>query len=61
MLGYARTSMTDEQLRTMISKTLTCRIDKRYCRSCLITILFVCLFVCFYNFGWILKTFLESR
>lgn len=29
VLGYARTSMTDEQLRTMISKTLTCRIDKR--------------------------------
>ncbi|XP_038883485.1 glucose-6-phosphate 1-dehydrogenase 1, chloroplastic-like [Benincasa hispida] len=29
VFGYARTSMTDEQLRNMISKTLTCRIDKR--------------------------------
>ncbi|KAL1340669.1 glucose-6-phosphate 1-dehydrogenase, chloroplastic [Arachis hypogaea] len=27
--GYARTKMTDEELRDMISKTLTCRIDKR--------------------------------
>ncbi|PKI35555.1 hypothetical protein CRG98_044009 [Punica granatum] len=27
--GYARTRMTDEELRNMISKTLTCRIDKR--------------------------------
>ncbi|KAK3404314.1 hypothetical protein EUGRSUZ_K00618 [Eucalyptus grandis] len=29
VFGYARTKMTDEELRTMISKTLTCRIDKR--------------------------------
>ncbi|KAL8145546.1 glucose-6-phosphate 1-dehydrogenase, chloroplastic-like isoform X1 [Apium graveolens] len=28
VFGYARTEMTDEELRTMISKTLTCRIDK---------------------------------
>ncbi|WOL03039.1 hypothetical protein Cni_G11759 [Canna indica] len=27
--GYARTQLTDEELRNMISKTLTCRIDKR--------------------------------
>ncbi|KAL2481633.1 Glucose-6-phosphate 1-dehydrogenase 1 [Abeliophyllum distichum] len=27
--GYARTKMTDEELRNMISKTLTCRIDRR--------------------------------
>ncbi|MED6201227.1 Glucose-6-phosphate 1-dehydrogenase 1, chloroplastic [Stylosanthes scabra] len=27
--GYARTKMTDEELRNMISRTLTCRIDKR--------------------------------
>lgn len=29
VFGYARTKMTDEELRDMISKTLTCRIDKR--------------------------------
>ncbi|GMH12566.1 hypothetical protein Nepgr_014407 [Nepenthes gracilis] len=29
VFGYARTEMTDEQLRNMISETLTCRIDKR--------------------------------
>ncbi|XP_031385938.1 glucose-6-phosphate 1-dehydrogenase, chloroplastic-like [Punica granatum] len=29
IFGYARTKMTDAELRTMISKTLTCRIDKR--------------------------------
>ncbi|RVW37593.1 Glucose-6-phosphate 1-dehydrogenase, chloroplastic [Vitis vinifera] len=28
VFGYARTKMTDEELRDMISKTLTCRIDK---------------------------------
>lgn len=27
--GYARSKMTDAQLRDMVSKTLTCRIDKR--------------------------------
>nr|GMD53126.1 glucose-6-phosphate 1-dehydrogenase, chloroplastic [Ipomoea batatas] len=27
--GYARSKMTDEELRNMVSKTLTCRIDKR--------------------------------
>ncbi|KAG5553578.1 hypothetical protein RHGRI_011459 [Rhododendron griersonianum] len=27
--GYARSKMTDEELRNMISQTLTCRIDKR--------------------------------
>ncbi|XP_057530121.1 glucose-6-phosphate 1-dehydrogenase, chloroplastic-like [Amaranthus tricolor] len=27
--GYARSKMTDDELRTMVSKTLTCRIDKR--------------------------------
>lgn len=31
VVGYARTKMTDEELRNMISKTLTCRIDQRYC------------------------------
>ncbi|KAI4373771.1 hypothetical protein MLD38_011854 [Melastoma candidum] len=29
IFGYARTKMTDEELRVMISRTLTCRIDKR--------------------------------
>ncbi|GKV18311.1 hypothetical protein SLEP1_g28711 [Rubroshorea leprosula] len=29
IFGYARTKLTDEELRNMISKTLTCRIDKR--------------------------------
>ncbi|XP_010270212.1 PREDICTED: glucose-6-phosphate 1-dehydrogenase, chloroplastic [Nelumbo nucifera] len=29
VFGYARSKMTDEELRNMISKTLTCRIDKR--------------------------------
>lgn len=28
VFGYARTKMTDEELRNMISETLTCRIDK---------------------------------
>ncbi|KAI3990209.1 hypothetical protein MKX01_029187 [Papaver californicum] len=29
VFGYARSKMTDEQLRNMISTTLTCRIDQR--------------------------------
>ncbi|KAF7815028.1 glucose-6-phosphate 1-dehydrogenase, chloroplastic-like [Senna tora] len=29
IFGYARTKMTTEELRNMISETLTCRIDKR--------------------------------
>lgn len=29
VFGYARSKMTDEELRNMVSKTLTCRIDKR--------------------------------
>ncbi|KAJ0933311.1 Glucose-6-phosphate 1-dehydrogenase [Helianthus annuus] len=29
IFGYARTEMTDEELRETISRTLTCRIDKR--------------------------------
>lgn len=29
VFGFARTKMTDEELRNMISQTLTCRIDKR--------------------------------
>ncbi|KAL4555369.1 hypothetical protein LXL04_037987 [Taraxacum kok-saghyz] len=29
IFGYARTKMTDDELREMISSTLTCRIDKR--------------------------------
>ncbi|KAH1237819.1 Glucose-6-phosphate 1-dehydrogenase, chloroplastic [Glycine max] len=29
VFGFARTKMTDEELRNMISKTLTCRIDTR--------------------------------
>ncbi|CAN6300555.1 unnamed protein product [Urochloa humidicola] len=29
VFGYARSKMSDEELRNMISKTLTCRIDKR--------------------------------
>ncbi|KEH15444.1 glucose-6-phosphate 1-dehydrogenase, partial [Medicago truncatula] len=28
VFGYARTKMTDEELRNMISQTLTCRIDQ---------------------------------
>lgn len=27
--GYARSKMSDAELRTMVSKTLTCRIDQR--------------------------------
>lgn len=34
IFGYARTKMTTEELRNMISKTLTCRIDKRYFSEC---------------------------
>ncbi|XP_050384490.1 glucose-6-phosphate 1-dehydrogenase, chloroplastic-like [Argentina anserina] len=29
VFGFARTKLTDEELRNMISRTLTCRIDKR--------------------------------
>ncbi|XP_077215311.1 glucose-6-phosphate 1-dehydrogenase, chloroplastic-like isoform X2 [Tasmannia lanceolata] len=29
VFGYARSNLTDEELRDMISKTLTCRIDQR--------------------------------
>ncbi|KAL3511469.1 hypothetical protein ACH5RR_030870 [Cinchona calisaya] len=29
IFGYARSKMTDAELRTMVSKTLNCRIDKR--------------------------------
>ncbi|KAG6476972.1 glucose-6-phosphate 1-dehydrogenase, chloroplastic-like [Zingiber officinale] len=29
IFGYARSKMTDAELRTMVSRTLTCRIDKR--------------------------------
>ncbi|KAK6930787.1 Glucose-6-phosphate dehydrogenase, C-terminal [Dillenia turbinata] len=29
VFGYARSKMTDAELRTIVSKTLTCRIDKR--------------------------------
>ncbi|KAG7984940.1 hypothetical protein I3843_04G186000 [Carya illinoinensis] len=29
IFGYARSIMTDKELRNMISKTLTCRVDKR--------------------------------
>ncbi|XP_058070582.1 glucose-6-phosphate 1-dehydrogenase, chloroplastic-like isoform X2 [Magnolia sinica] len=29
VFGYARSKLTDEELRNMISRTLTCRIDKR--------------------------------
>ncbi|KAK0589927.1 hypothetical protein LWI29_020320 [Acer saccharum] len=29
VFGYARSKLTDEELRDMISKTLTCRIDRR--------------------------------
>ncbi|KAG9443491.1 hypothetical protein H6P81_014831 [Aristolochia fimbriata] len=29
IFGYARSKLTDEELRNMISQTLTCRIDKR--------------------------------
>lgn len=30
VFGYARTKLTDEELRNMISGTLTCRIDQRF-------------------------------
>jgi hypothetical protein len=30
IFGYARSKMTDAELRNMVSKTLTCRIDKRW-------------------------------
>lgn len=33
MFGYARSKMTDEELRDMVSRTLTCRIDKRFVMS----------------------------
>lgn len=29
IFGYARSKMSDAELRNMVSKTLTCRIDKR--------------------------------
>lgn len=29
IFGYARSKMTDAELRNMVSRTLTCRIDKR--------------------------------
>lgn len=29
VFGYARTKLTDEELRDIISRTLTCRIDQR--------------------------------
>ncbi|KAJ6833804.1 uncharacterized protein M6B38_338905 [Iris pallida] len=29
IFGYARSKMTDDELRNMVSRTLTCRIDKR--------------------------------
>lgn len=29
VFGYARSKMTDAELRNMVSRTLTCRIDKR--------------------------------
>lgn len=29
VFGYARSKMTDEELRNMVTRTLTCRIDKR--------------------------------
>lgn len=30
IFGYSRTKMNDEELRNMISRTLTCRIDQRF-------------------------------
>ena len=30
VFGYARTKINNEELRNIISQTLTCRIDKRY-------------------------------
>ena len=38
VFGYARSKMNDEELRTMISTTLTCRIDKRY--VCIVNVIF---------------------
>jgi hypothetical protein len=29
IFGYARSKMTDAELREMVSRTLTCRIDQR--------------------------------
>ncbi|XP_042477739.1 glucose-6-phosphate 1-dehydrogenase, chloroplastic-like [Macadamia integrifolia] len=34
IFGYARSKMSDEELRNLISKTLTCRIDQRENCSC---------------------------
>ncbi|KAH9745273.1 glucose-6-phosphate 1-dehydrogenase 1 [Citrus sinensis] len=33
VFGYARTKLTDEELRNVIRKTLTCGIDKKNCRG----------------------------
>jgi hypothetical protein len=30
VFGYARTKMSDEEFKTMITNTLTCRIDARW-------------------------------
>jgi len=38
VFGYARSKMNDTELRTMISRTLTCRIDKRY--VCIVNVIF---------------------
>lgn len=34
VFGYSRTKLSDEELRNMISTTLTCRVDKRYVIMC---------------------------
>lgn len=36
VFGYARTKLTHEELRVMISRTLTCRIDQRCYYTCVL-------------------------
>lgn len=42
VFGYARSEMNDQELRNMISMTLTCRIDKRYAAHMLPVPLLTC-------------------
>lgn len=42
IFGYARSKMTDAELRNMVSKTLTCRIDKRCDLRWSVTYTYIC-------------------
>lgn len=62
IFGYARTKMTDEELRNMISKTLTCRIDKRWTSSYLFFLCGLKCPSCFWGFWCVTRclTLLEA-